>query len=178
MMTTEGIARAMQRVRAVLARRPEAGIHVDEPAVARWDQGMRIVVGEANGTQVATDMPAEIGGAGTGVTPGWLLRAGLASCLATRIVMEAAEAEIVITRLEVSAGGSSDVRGLLGMAGEDGAPITPAPRDLRLQVRMSAANVAPERIRTLVEHSVRCSPVSAALERAVSVELAVDLVPD
>jgi uncharacterized OsmC-like protein len=177
-MTTEGIAKAMQRVRAVLTRRPEAGIHVDEPAVARWDQGMRIIIGEANGTQVTTDMPVEIGGGGTGVTPGWLLRAGLASCLATRIVMEAAAAGISITRLEVSAGGSSDVRGLLGMADEDGVPITPAPRDLRLQVRMSAPNVAPEPIKTLVEQSVRCSPVSAALARGVAVELTVDLAPD
>jgi uncharacterized OsmC-like protein len=177
-MTTENIAKAMQRVRAIFARRPEAAIHVDEPAIVHWDQGMRVVAHDANGKQIATDMPVELGGAGTAVTPGWLLRASLASCLATRIVMEAAAAGISINRLQVSAGSTSDVRGLLGMAGEDGAPAPPQARDVRLQVRMSAPGVAPERIRALVEESFRCSPVSASLERATPVEVAIALDPD
>jgi uncharacterized OsmC-like protein len=177
-MTTENIAKAMQRARAIFARRPEAALHADEPAIVRWDQGMRVVARAANGIQVATDMPVELGGGGTAVTPGWLLRASLASCLATRIVMEAAAAGISITRLEVLARSTSDVRGLLGMAGEDGTPVTPAATGVRLQVKMSAPNVAPERIRSLVEESFRCSPVSAALEQVTRVEFAIDLDPD
>jgi uncharacterized OsmC-like protein len=174
-MTMESISKAMQRVRAVLARRPEAGVHADDPAIAHWDQGMRVVTRHANGYEVATDMPVELGGAGAAVTPGWLLRAGLASCLATRIVMEAAAAGISIRRLEVSAGSTTDVRGLLGVAAEGGAPVTPAPHDLRLQVRMSAPDVSPERIQGLVEESFRCSPVSAALERVTPVAFVIDL---
>jgi uncharacterized OsmC-like protein len=176
-MTAENISKAMQRVRAVLARRPEAGIHVDEPAIASWDEGMRVVARHANGTQITSDMPVELGGAGNQVTPGWLLRAGLASCLATRIAMEAAAAGISLMRLEVQATSTSDARGLLGMADDGGERITPAPYEVQLEVRIGAPNVAREQLQAMVEDSFRCSPVSAAVERAVPVALRIDIDP-
>jgi uncharacterized OsmC-like protein len=174
---TENIAKAMQRVRAVLARRPQAGIHSDEPAIAGWDEGTRVIVRHANGTQITTDMPVELGGQGNEVSPGWLLRAGLASCLATRIAMQAAALGIPITRLEVLARSTSDARGLLGMTGDRGEPITPAPSEVHLEVKVGAPNVAPERLQVMVEDSFRSSPVSAALETAVSVALRVAIDP-
>jgi uncharacterized OsmC-like protein len=176
-MTAEGISRAMQRVRTILARRPEAAIHADESASAHWDTGMRVVARHANGTQVATDMPVELGGTGAEVTPGWLLRAALASCLATRIVMEAAAAGIVLARLEVIARSTSDARGLLGMMGQGGEDVPVAPYDVQLDVKISAPDAARERLKVMVEDSFRCSPVSAALERAVPVALNIDFDP-
>ena len=172
---TERILKAMQRVRAVLARRPQAGVHADEPATARWDEGMRVITSHADGTHVTTDMPAELGGAGNQPTPGWLFRAGLASCLATRIAMEAIAAGILLTRLEVIAKSTSDVRGLLGMMGDADEPVTAAPCEVQLEVHIGASNVAHERIRALVDASYRCSPVSAAVERAIPVGLLVDI---
>jgi uncharacterized OsmC-like protein len=171
----EQILKAMQRVRAVLARRPQAGIHADDPATARWDGGTRVVTRHAAGTQILTDMPAELGGEGNQVTPGWLLRAGLASCLATRIAMEAATAGILLTRLEVVAKSTSDARGLLGMMGESGEPVTPAPSEVQLEVSIDASDASPERLRAVIEASFRCSPVSAALERVVPVGLHVNI---
>jgi len=176
-MTAENISKAMQRVRGVLARRPEAAIHADDPAVARWEGGARVVARHADGTQVTTDMPAELGGTGNQVSPGWLLRAGLASCLATRIAMEAAASGIALTRLEVVANSTSDARGLLGMAGESGVPVTPGPSEVRLDVRMGAPKVARERLQAMVEESFRCSPVSAAVETAVPVALHIEIDP-
>jgi uncharacterized OsmC-like protein len=176
-MTAENIAKAMQRVRAVFTRRPEAAIHADEPAVAGWEGGTRVVARHANGTRITTDMPVELGGAGNQVSPGWLLRAGLASCLATRVAMEAAATGISLTRLEVLAKSTSDARGLLGMAGEDGAPITSGPCEMLLEVKMSAPNVARERLQALVDESFRCSPVSAALEKPVPVALRIEIDP-
>src|SRR5580698_850833 len=148
-MTTENISKAMQRVCAVLARRAEAGIHADEPAIARWDEGMRVTTRHENGALVTTDMPVELGGAGDQVTPGWFLRAGLASCLATRIAMEAAAAAISLTRLEVLARSTSDARGLLGMTDDGGKQITPAPSEVQLEVRLGAHNVARELIQAM-----------------------------
>jgi uncharacterized OsmC-like protein len=174
-MTAERISKAMQRVRAILARRPDAGIHIDEPATAHWDQGLRVVARHESGMQVTTDMPVELGGSGKEVTPGWLLRAGLASCLATRIAMEAAAAGIPIARLEVIATSTSDARGLLGMMDEGGNQISPAPRDVRLEVRLTAPNAHRERLQALIENSVRCSPLSAAVETAVPVALHIEL---
>jgi uncharacterized OsmC-like protein len=171
----EHISKAIQRVRAVLARRPGAGIHADEPAMARWEEGMRVVTRHANGTQITTDMPAELGGEGNQASPGWLLRAGLASCLATRIVMEAAATGICLTRLEVIAKSTSDARGLLGMTDDRGERVTPAPGEVQLEVRLSATNFARERVRAMIDSSFRCSPVSAALERAVPVGLHIDI---
>jgi len=164
----------MQRVRAVLARRPEAGIHADDPAIARWDDGIRVVARHANGMQITTDMPVELGGAGDQVSPGWLLRAGLASCLATRIAMEAAVAAVSLTRLEVLARSTSDARGLLGMMDDRGEKISPAPCEVQLEVRIGAPNVPPERLQAMIEESLRSSPVSAALERVVPVGLHIE----
>jgi uncharacterized OsmC-like protein len=177
-MSSGNIAQAMQRVREVLARRPQAGVHADEPAIARWDTGMRVVARHANGTQITTDMPVELGGAQNQVSPGWLLRAALASCLATRIAMEAAAAGISLSRLEVLARSTSDARGLLGMEGDDGEPITPAPEQVQLEVRAGAPDVARERLQAMIEHSFHCSPVSAAVARAVPVGLHIDIEPD
>jgi len=176
-MSAEHISKAMQRVRAVLARRPEAGIHADEPAIAGWDEGTRVIARHANGTQITTDMPIELGGAGNQATPGWLLRAGLASCLATRIAMEAAAAGLSLTRLEVAARSTSDARGLLGMKDQAGERISPAPCEVQLEVRMSAASVACEQLRAMVEESFRCSPVCAAVEGVLPVVLRIDIDP-
>jgi uncharacterized OsmC-like protein len=135
---------------------------------------MRVVTSHANGTEMLTDMPTELGGSGDHVTPGWLFRAGLASCCATRIAMGAAAAGIELSMLEVSAGSRSDVRGLLGMADDSGETVGAGPRDVGLRVRISAPGVSAERLRTLVEDSNRCSPVSAALRDAVSIALQIE----
>ena len=175
-MTTEDIATAMQRVESVLKRRPAARMHDDPPATARWQTGLRIAASHANGTQLLTDMPTELGGSGEHVTPGWLLRAGLATCLATRIAMSAASAGIELTFLEVLASSRSDARGLLGMMEASGEPVGAGPRDVRLLVRISAAEISAERLRQLVEESNGCSPVSAALREQVSVALQVEVI--
>jgi uncharacterized OsmC-like protein len=174
-MTIEDIAAAVRRVESVLTRRPAAGLHDDAPATARWQAGLRVVACHADGTQVATDLPTELGGSGEKVTPGWLLRAGLASCLATRIAMAAATEGIELASLEVLATGRSDVRGLLGMMDSSGTPVGAAPSEVQLQVRISAAGVADERLRLLVEASNRCSPVSAAVRDAIAVALRIEV---
>jgi uncharacterized OsmC-like protein len=174
-MTIEEIAAAVQRVESVLERRPAAGIHDDAPATAHWQTGLRVVACHANGTQMLTDMPAELGGSGDQVTPGWLFRAGLASCFATRIALGAAAAGIELTKLEVLASSRSDTRGLFGMADASGEPVSAGPRDVQLLVKIAAARVSAERLRTLVEDSNRCSPISAAVRDAVSVGLQIEV---
>jgi uncharacterized OsmC-like protein len=176
-MTAETISKAMERVRNVLSRRPEAGIHVDEPAVARWGQGLRVTCSHANGTRVATDLPSEIGGSGDQVTPAWLMRAALASCVATGIAAEAAARGIELTRLEVVADSTSDMRGLLGMADERGERVAAGPREVRLAVRVGAAGAAREQLAAIIDHSCRCSPVTAALESAVPVAVQIAIEP-
>jgi organic hydroperoxide reductase OsmC/OhrA len=174
-VTIEDIATAMQRVEGALKRKPAAGMHDDAPAAARWQTGLRIAASHANGTQVLTDMPAGLGGSGDQVTPGWLLRAGLASCLATRIAMGAAATAIQLTFLEVLASSRSDARGLFGMVDVSGEPVGAGPRGVQLLVRISAAGVSAKRLQELVEDCDRCSPVSTALRDKVPVALRVEV---
>jgi uncharacterized OsmC-like protein len=174
-MTTADLAQALQRAQTTLRRRPDRGLHDDAPATARWQYGTRTVASHANGMQMTTDMPGELGGAGDQVTPGWLFRAGLASCAATTIAMAAAAQKIELTALEVRATSRSDTRGLLGMADERGDPVCAAPTDVQLHVRIAAKDVAPARLRALVEDGYRCSPIPAAVASALPVDVRIDV---
>jgi uncharacterized OsmC-like protein len=174
-MSTQEVAAALQRVETVLRRRPDMGLHDDAPATARWECGTRIVASHANGTQMATDMPCELGGTGDKVTPGWMFRAGLASCAATSIAMHAAATGIELTLLEVRAGSRSDTRALLGMADADGTAVHPAPCDVTMSVRIAATGVAPERLRALVEQACARSPIPNAVSHALPLDLRVDV---
>lgn len=174
-MAQHDLAAAIERNAAVLRRRPEFGLQDDAPAAARWQGGTRIVAEHANGAQMATDMPTELGGSGDQVTPGWLFRAGLASCAATSIVMAAAAEGIDVSALEVRAHSRSDTRGLLGLAGADGLPVYGGPRDVQLQVRIAAHGVAPERLRALVHDGLRRSPIPNAVQHATPLAVHIDV---
>jgi uncharacterized OsmC-like protein len=174
-MSAQELAASMRRVEAVLLRRPEVGLHEDAPASARWAGGTRVIASHANGTQVATDMPSELGGSGDRVTPGWLFRAGLASCTATRIAMAAAAQGIELETLELVASSRSDTRGVLGMADADGVPVRAAPSDLELRVRIAARGVSAQHLRALVEDSCRWSPITCAVQEALPLALHIEV---
>lgn len=158
-MEQDDLATALQRAKRVLQRRPDKGLHDDAPAIARLGTGTRVVSRHANGTAVTTDMPRELGGGGEQVTPGWLFRAGLASCAATSIAMNAATDGIMLEWLEVEASSRSDTRGVLRVAGQDGMPVSAGSQDLQLRVRLRAPGVAAQALRTLVEEGLRGSPI-------------------
>jgi uncharacterized OsmC-like protein len=174
-MSAQYVADAMQRVEAVLRRRPDMGVHDDSPATASWRGSTRIVISHASGIELTTDMPNELGGTGDQVTPGWLLRAGLAACTATRIAMGAAAAGIKLTKLELRASSRSDTRGMLGMTEPDGTRISAGPRDVELHVTIGAHGVPAEKLRALVEESHRCSPVPCAIQEETPVGLQIEV---
>lgn len=170
-MNLQGIAAALQRVETALRRRPGVGLHDDAAASACWQGGARVVTTHPNGRQLLTDMPKELGCSGEQVTPGWLFRAGFAACAATSIAFKAATQGVDLTTLEVRAASRSDVRGILGMVDAEGVPVTAGPLDIQLTVRIGANSVAAEKLRSLVEDAVRCSPVPSAVRDAVPVRL-------
>ncbi len=174
-MTTQAIATALQRVETVLRRRPDLGLQPDAPATACWQGGTRVVSRHANGTSVATDLPDELGGSGHLISPGWLFRAGLASCAATSIALLAATEGIEMTTLEVVAESRSDTRAVLGMTDIRGEPISPAPQALRLRVRVAATGISSERLRSLVERACQRSPIHGAVRCSLPLQLQVDI---
>jgi uncharacterized OsmC-like protein len=174
-MTARDLATAMERVSGVLRRRPEKGLHDDAPAAVRWGGDTRMVARHPGGLQFETDMPVELGGTGDRVTPGWMMRAGLATCTATVVAMKAAAHGIALTALEVEVGSRSDTRGLFGMADADGRPVGAGSRDVTMHVRLAAPGVSTERLRALVEESCRCSPILRVLTDGADVALRVDV---
>lgn len=174
-MTSETLAAALQRARTVLQRRPDMGLHDDAPATARLEGTTRVISRHANGTQVVSDMPTELGGSGDQVTPGWLFRAGLASCAATSIAMRAACEGIALDLLEVQAASRSDTRGVLGMKDEAGMDVYAGAQDMRLQVRIRADGVADEALRALVAAGLSCSPIPTAVRNASALALDVEI---
>ncbi|NCT82805.1 MAG: OsmC family protein [Comamonadaceae bacterium] len=169
------IAAALERVSAVLRKRPELGLHDDAPARVRWEGGTRVRALHDSGLRVDTDMPAELGGGGQGVTPGWLLRAGTAACAVTCIVMQAAARGVTLRTLDARVGSRSDTRGLLGLAGADGQAVGAAPLQMVLHVRIAADGMTQAEIRELVAQACQCSPVPAALRQPVPLTLDIEV---
>jgi uncharacterized OsmC-like protein len=170
------IATALKRVEAVLLRSPKTGLHADAPATARWNGGTRVTASHENGTQVSTDMPTEVGGEGTSVTPGWYMRAGLASCLTTTIAMQAAVAGIELSVLEVTATSRSDFRGLLGMTDSEGRRVSAGSQDVQLHVRIAAKDgTTAEHLRALVARSQGYAPISTAVKNETPIELSIEV---
>ncbi len=154
-------------VKSALTSKPDAGPAPDRPAVAVIEDGLRCRTEGADGWTVITDMPAAVGGEGSAPTPGWLIRAALASCAATTIAMRAAELDLSLTRLEVTAESETDMRGILGVG--DG--VEPGPVSALLRVRLAAEAGDEQRLEELVEWADSHSPVGDCVRRAVPVEL-------
>lgn len=175
-MTVEQIAASIDRVVSALRRKPHAGLHDDTPATVRWAGGLRTVARTAAGAEVTTDMPAAIGGDDSAPTPGWLLRAALASCAVTTIAMHAASRGIALQTLEAHATSRSDLRGWVGVAEPDGRVVPAGPLAMDLHVRIAAPGVDASLLRALVEATPGCSPVTCALEQPLAVGLHIEVV--
>jgi uncharacterized OsmC-like protein len=161
------IRESILNLRSALASSPDAGPAPDRPAVAVVEHDLRCRAEAGDGWAVVTDMPAPVGGGGTAPTPGWLIRAALASCTATTIAMRAAELNVALTELEVTAESKTDMRGLLDVG--DG--VQPGPVGALLRVRLAADDADKQRLEELVEWADSHSPVGDCVRRTIPVEL-------
>jgi uncharacterized OsmC-like protein len=160
----EAIRQAVEAMSGRLARNPEAGVGPDTPAVAVRDRGLRFRVRGPNG-EVFTDLAESVGGGASAPTPGWLMRAALASCDASTVAIEAARAGIELTKLKVTVESESDSRGVLGVG--DGVP--PGPLAVHVRIELAASNATAEQLRELVRRAEARSAVGDALARPISV---------
>jgi uncharacterized OsmC-like protein len=164
------IGDALLNARAYLTEHPDEARYTDSPAVAKLDDGLRVSVSGPDGAAVSTDMPASIGGGGGAPSPGWLLRAAHASCVATLIAMRAAEEGISLDRLEVTVDSESDDRGILGVS----ADVPAGPLSSRVRIALSAAGADDARLRDVAEWGWRHCPVDDAVRRAVPVSVEIE----
>lgn len=162
------IVDAVRSARDYLAQQADEALSTDSAAHARLGPTLRVRVEGPNGWQLETAMAEAVGGDGSGPSPGWVMRAALASCDAVLIAMQAAEDGIRLTRLETKVSSESDDRGLLGMGNAPAGPLR-----VFTKVWLEADGTGEDELRELVERALRRSPVSDALRRAVPVRVEV-----
>lgn len=164
-MATDTIRNAIHSASAYLRDHPEEARYVDSAAVATVVDGLVVRVTGPSGATITTDMVPSVGGTASAPSPGWLLRAAEASCVATLIAMRAAMLDITLDSLEVSVDSESDDRGILGID-ED---VPAGPLSGRVAVRLTAAGIDPDTLKEVARWGVKHCPVCDALERAVPV---------
>jgi len=170
-MSSDAIRQSIQKATTYLREHPAEARYTDSVATATLERGLRIKVQGASGEQIATDMPASVGGEGSAPSPGWLFRAALASCEATLIAMHASVEGIELNRLEVVVDSESDDQGILGI--DEAVPA--GPLRIRVRVRLSAAKASNAALRELAAWGHRHCPVSDAASRAIETSLEVEI---
>ena len=167
MTDQDRIASAVTAVANHLREHPGDGASKDSQAVATLDSGLRFSVTHPNGMTVFTDMPAGFGGEASAPSPGWLMRAAAAACVASMIGIRAAHEGVALASLAVTVESVSDDRGLVGT--DDSVP--PGPSEATIAVRISAPGVSEDALRELVRWSHAHSPVTDSIGRAVPTTL-------
>ena len=170
-MTAMHIKHSMTSLVTYLTDHPERARGHDAPATATLEAGLRCRATGPHGASLVTDMPKGVGGDDTAPSPGWLLRAALATCDATLIAMYAAHLGVTLTTLEVTVESESDNRGLLGMDEQ----IAAGPLSIRTRVRVAADGVTAEQLRDIVAWAEAHSPVADAVRRAVPITAALEI---
>jgi uncharacterized OsmC-like protein len=162
-MPNTKIRDALAQATAYLTAHPAEAHYTDSPATAALESGLAVTVQGPNGTSVRTDMPKSVGGGDAAPSPGWLLRAAQASCLATLIAMRAAQQGIDLGRIEVVVDSESDDRGILGL--DDSVPA--GPLSSRARVRIGRKDVPPDQLTAIIHWAEVHCPVQDAVRRAI-----------
>ena len=130
------------------------------------EEGIRTRVEGPNDWSIVTDQAEEIGGNLPAPSPGWYLRASLASCDLVGLTIQAARVGIDLTEVEVTVESESDARGLFGV--DDS--VAARPTNIRLQFKVSASYAGPERLNELVEWTEAHSFVGQAISEPMPME--------
>lgn len=163
------IAEAIRNARHYLSAHPDKARSADPAARAALRSGLRVAVEGPNAWHLETDMSPAVGGDGSAPSPGWLLRAALASCDTVLIAMQCAEEGVSLSRLETEVVSESDDRGLVGTGDAPAGPLS-----IHVTFRIEAEGMDRAQLNALVERAIARSPVADAVRRAipVTVELA------
>lgn len=168
-MDQERIASAITQAKAALAESADEARYRDSEAVATLEAGLRVRTDGPDGVSLITDMPTSVGGEASAPSPGWLFRSAVASCVASLIAMRAAEIGVDLRGLTVMVDSESDDRGLLGVSEVPAGPLA-----MRVIVRAQGAS-DDATVREIIEWGKAHCPVCDAVERAVPVQLTIEL---
>ncbi len=170
-MSVEHIQNSVKDVIAYLNENPKDALSNDPAVTAVMEDGLRCRATGEGGETIVTDMPQAIGGGGSAPSPGWLSRAALATCDATRIALHAAQLGIKLDTLEVTTDSVSDDRGLLGLDKS----VPAGPLSFRTRVTIGAAGVDEKTLREIVDFAVAHSPVADGCRRETPSKLEITI---
>lgn len=170
-MSGDRIRTALEGAISYLTENPKDAKATDSYATATIEEGLRCKVRGPDGVETHTDMVTSVGGGDTAPSPGWMLRAATASCVATLIAMKAALEEIELADVEVTVDSESDDLGILGI--DDAVPA--GPLSVRIRVRIGATGVEPATLRELVSWAHDHCPLCDLTKRAVPITLETEI---
>jgi uncharacterized OsmC-like protein len=170
-MGNTDVREAIERLSTAIRAEPAKAKSKNAPAMARLTEGLKVEVTGPNKERAVTDMPPPMGGGASAPNPGWLLRAGMASCAATVVAMRAAKLGIVLTQLEVTVESDSDLRGLLGLDEN----VSALMNRLRTNGRIGG-NADAQALRALVEWADAHSPVGCTVKNAAACSLDIEVI--
>jgi uncharacterized OsmC-like protein len=159
------IAEAVASASAYLRAHPNEARYRDSFAHAHLESGLAVAVTGPTGESLRTDMPTGIGGAASAPSPGWLLRAAAASCVASLIAIRASQTGIELTSIDVEVDSESDDRGILGLD-----PAIPAGAlSMKVVVGIVSRTASRKDVEALVGWAIEHCPVMDTIARAVPV---------
>lgn len=156
------IGAAITDTRVFLQARPDHGPTADTPISATLESGLRCSFSNGKDWTDATDMPVRLGGTGSAPTPGDYLRGAIAACVATAIAMRAAELDVELESVSVTAASTSDGHAFLGLR-----TGTVGFLGLNITIDISAPAAPRQQIDELVEYALAHAPVSDSVEHPV-----------
>lgn len=166
---TDAIRTAVEGASAYLADHPDEARYTDSLARATVEEGLRVRVEGPSGEELVTDMPPAVGGGGGAPSPGWMLRAAVAACVASLATMRAAQLGWPGFRCTVEVDSESDDRGILGLD----ASVPGGPLSMRIRLALAADGIGLDRFEELAVWAVDHCPVSDAVRRGVPIHIEV-----
>jgi uncharacterized OsmC-like protein len=171
-MSTESIRTAIQGAIKYLTDHPEDARATDSYATATLEEGLRCKIQGHDGAEIYTDMATSVGGGNSAPSPGWMLRAATASCVATLIAMKAALDDVELGNVEVTVDSQSDDLGILGI--DDGVPA--GPLSVSVRVKVDSNGTDPDELRQLVSWAHDHCPLCDLTKREVPINLETEIV--
>jgi uncharacterized OsmC-like protein len=170
-MSAATIREALERAERVFTAKPEVAVMKASPATATLMDGLRCDLTGPDGEYAIADLKKALGGSESGPSPGWYLRAAMASCTAMNIAMRALRFGIVLRHLEVSVNARVDYRGTFGVA-----DVSCALSELHMQVRIGADGASAQQLRELVEWADAHSIVGCTVRAGPQIGLEIEVV--
>ncbi|HVF53723.1 MAG TPA: OsmC family protein [Actinomycetota bacterium] len=171
-MSDESVRTALGNAIDYLTAHPKDAEATDSVATATIEDGLRCKVTGPDGAELYTDMVTSVGGGNTAPSPGWMLRAATASCVATLIAMKAALDEVELGDVEVTVDSQSNDLGILGI--DDG--VSAGPLSVSVRVKAASNGTDPETLRKLFLWAHEHCPVCDLTRREVPLTFETEIV--